>query len=146
MIVYVDMDDVICDYRKAYNVARQEKPEIVYPQSLYGFFADLEPVEGALDAMKALQQSERHDVYILTAPSIYNPLCYTEKRIWVEKWLGYYFVERLIISPNKALLKGDVLIDDHINGNGQERFEGKLIQFGGSDHPDWSSVRTKLKI
>lgn len=43
MIVYVDMDDVICDYRKAYNVARQEKPEIVYPQSLYGFFADLEP-------------------------------------------------------------------------------------------------------
>ena len=146
MIVYVDMDDVICDYTKSYQEAKKQRPEIIYPQSIYGFFSNLKPIDGAIETIIALKQSKDYEVYILTAPSTYNPLCYTEKRVWVEKWLGYYFVKRLIISPNKGLLKGDVLIDDHVNGNGQERFEGKLIQFGGSDHPDWSSVREELKI
>ncbi|MCF6437176.1 hypothetical protein [Pseudoalteromonas sp. MMG022] len=146
MIVYVDMDDVICDYRKAYNNAKRENPEIVYPQSVFGFFTDLEPVEGALEAMTALQHSGKYDAYILTAPSPKNPLCYTEKRVWVEKWLGYYFVERLIISPHKGLLKGDYLIDDHIDGNGQDSFEGRLLQFGSRAYPNWDSVRKELSI
>ena len=76
----------------------------------------------------------------MTEPSIVNPLCYTEKRIWVEQHSGMEMVERLIISPDKSLLKGDYLIDDIPEGKGQESFEGKLIQFGTSKYPDWQSV------
>ncbi|MCM8526915.1 MAG: hypothetical protein NE327_10385 [Lentisphaeraceae bacterium] len=44
------------------------------------------------------------------------------------------------MSSNKGLLKGDLLIDDHDSGRGQESFEGEFILFGGSKFPDWPSV------
>ena len=55
-------------------------------------------------------------------------------------------VGRLIISPNKSLLKGDYLIDDNVEGKGQEGFEGKLIQYGSTSYPSWSSVLKFLNI
>ena len=146
MILYLDMDDVLCNFKEAFEQAIQENPGIKFPQSQYGFFSQLEPKEGAVDAVEALLSSDSYNPYILTAPSVKNPLCYTEKRVWVEQWLGLSFVERLIICPNKSLLKGDILIDDNISGKGQEGFEGKLIHFGSSEFPDWASVRNKLSI
>ena len=50
-------------------------------------------------------------------------------------------VERLVISPDKSLLKGDYLIDDILHGKGQDSFEGKLIHFGSNEYPDWSAVQ-----
>jgi 5'-nucleotidase len=55
--------------------------------------------------------------------------------MWLKNW---------ILSPNKALLKGDFLIDDMINGKGQEDFEGELITFGSEKYPNWKSVIKKL--
>jgi 5'(3')-deoxyribonucleotidase len=81
----------------------------------------------------------------LTAPSEHNPLSYTEKRIWIEKHLGFDFVERLIICSNKSLLKGDILIDDHISGKGQENFEGQLIHFGSEEFLNWVMVQKTLE-
>ena len=78
--------------------------------------------------------------YILTAPSVHNPLCYTEKRVWVEQHLGMSMVNRLIISPDKSLLRGDYLIDDHASGSGQEEFQGELIHFGSEEFPGWQQV------
>ena len=50
----------------------------------------------------------------------------------------------LIICSHKGLLKGDILIDDHASGRGQELFEGKLIHFGQDDYPDWETVLNTL--
>lgn len=80
------------------------------------------------------------DVYILTAPSIKNPHCYSEKRIWVEEHLGIEVVNKLIISPNK----GDYLIDDNVSGKGQENFEGEIIQYGSINYPNWLAVKSYL--
>lgn len=145
MIVYIDMDDVLCQFSQARTRALTLNPDIQYPQSQYGFFQNLEPVEGALEAMNNLYTSTTFQPYILTAPSIKNPLCYTEKRVWVENHLGMRFVERLIISPNKGLLKGSVLIDDRIAGCGQESFAGEVLQFGSSQYPNWNAVLAKLE-
>ncbi len=79
--------------------------------------------------------------FILTAPSLRNPHSYTEKRLWVEKHLGYEVVHRLIITAHKGLNRGHFLIDDHDSGKGQEYFEGELIKFGSDRFPDWPSVR-----
>lgn len=118
MIIYLDMDDVLCDFQSSYRKALLDNPSITFPQSQYGFFANLNPIEGAIDAAKALEKSNKYQPYILTAPSLKNPLCYTEKRVWVEKWLGFSYVKKLIICPEKSLLKGDYLIDDNISGKG----------------------------
>ncbi len=125
------MDDTLCDFRGAFN--RSKTPELIYPQSKYGFFLGLKPINGAVDAF--IKLSKHHDVYILTRPSIKNPLCYTEKRIWVENHLGMEACERLIITPNKSLNKGDYLIDDV-----KWEFEGKQLLFGSEQYPDWESI------
>jgi 5'-nucleotidase len=145
-IVYVDMDDVLCNYSGAYLAEISLHPENKYPQSQYGFFVNLQPIEGAVDAIKALIQSDNYEPYILTAPSIHNPFSYTEKRIWTEKHLGFEFVDRLIICSNKGLLKGDFLIDDNTFGKGQENFEGTFIHFGSKAFTDWNDVNTQLAL
>ena len=139
-IVYVDMDDVLCNYTESYSAELERNPEIRYPQSQYGFFRNLKPILGSINGIKMLDEDERYMVYILTAPSYKNPLCYSEKREWVERYLGMSFVKRLIISPNKGLNKGDYLIDDNDQGKGQENFEGELIKFGSKKYPDWKAV------
>lgn len=144
IIIYIDMDDVLCDYSGAFDRALKNNPRIEFPQSQYGFYAKLMPIQGAIKSAQKLLKTEQFDSYILTAPSIMNPLSYTEKRVWVENHLGMQFVERLIISPDKGLLRGDILIDDLIAGRGQERFAGKIIQFGSGDFPDWGSVMAYL--
>lgn len=145
-IVYVDLDDTLCDFKSAFEEAIKDNPSIQYPQSQYRFFANLKPIQGGLEVMQALKASERYDPYILSAPSTRNPLSYAEKREWVETHLGYEYCERLILCPHKGLLKGDYLIDDNVNGKGQDHFEGELIHFGSSMHPDWHAIRTALGV
>ena len=145
-IVYVDMDEVLVNFRKGYLNAIEKNPTMKYPQAEYGFWVNLEPIEGGIEAVKDLIKSDEYDVYILTAPSIHNPLCYAEKRVWIEKYFGLDFVNHLIISPNKGLSKGHYLIDDNIEGKGQEDFEGELIHFSYERFPDWKSVRKYLKF
>jgi len=126
-IVYFDMDGVLCQFRKRFKEEIKRNPTIKFPQATYGFFTSLEPhlTMGAL--YKALDKQEKLQVHILTAPSYLNPLCYTEKRVWVEKYFGLEAAEKMIISGYKNLLKGDYLIDDCPSGKGQDKFEGKLL-------------------
>lgn len=132
--VYIDMDGVLADFRKAYFSKKNEN--IKYPQSISGFWLDLEPIEGAIEAYNKLKGD--FDVWLLTAPSVKNPICYTEKRLWIEKHLGYDECNRLIISPNKSLLKGDYLIDD-TKLKGVLDFEGIHLHFG-VDYKDWEDL------
>lgn len=132
-IVYVDMDDVLADFKGRFWENRKSNPAIKYPQSIYKFFETLDPIEGAIDGVFKL--SEKYRVYILTRPSVLNPLCYTEKRVWVEKYLGMDFCHKLILSPDKSLSIGDYLIDD-VKWN----FKGEQLLFGSETFPNWDSV------
>lgn len=146
LIFHVDMDDTLCEYTPAYREALRINPSIKFPQSQLDFFRNLKPKENGIDVLKAFQRDcgDVLDFYILTAPSVENPLCYMEKRIWVEQHLGKDFVNRLIISPNKGLIKGDYLIDDNLSGKGQQNFEGKLIHFGSPRYLNWSIVGEEI--
>ena len=145
-IIYIDMDDTIADFIGSYRAALQFNPAIKHPQSQHRFFADLEPISGAIEAVEKLIASPLYDPYILSAPSTRNPFSYAEKREWVEKHFGLEFCKKLILCPNKALLKGDILIDDNNRGKGQDQFEGELIHFGSERYPDWESVLSLLKL
>lgn len=128
------MDGVLCDFFGAAKRALLENPEIKYPQATYGFFTGLPEKEGAVAAFHWL--FEHYDTWVLTRPSIKNPLCYTEKRVWVEQHLGYAACEKLILAPDKAMWTGDYLIDD----NPWPGFKGTRIAFGSSDYPNWEKT------
>jgi 5'-nucleotidase len=111
-ILYVDMDDVLCDYKGGHAAASAENPYQKYPQAHMDFYRKLKPLDGAIEGLLVLNASDKFDIWILTRPSFKNPLCYTEKRLWVEDHLGIEWCEKLILSPDKGLLKGQYLIDD----------------------------------
>lgn len=144
-IVYIDMDHVLCDYDAGYKAHQSMYPDLEFPQSQPGLYRSLKPMPGAIEAFRSLSARSDVEVYILTAPSERNPHCYSEKRIWVEEYLGLAAVNRLIISPHKNLLRGDYLIDDCASGKGQEHFEGELILFGSQQYPGWSQVLKYLR-
>jgi len=144
-IVYVDMDGVLCQFKKKFYEEIIINPSIKFPQATYGFFANLEPHELMVALYKSLAEQKTLDVHILTAPSYLNPLCYTEKRVWVEKHLGLEAAERMIISGYKHLLKGDYLIDDNSSGKGQDKFEGQLLLVEES-HMKTSVLEIAIKL
>ncbi len=131
--IFVDMDDVLCDFKSQYNKLKNDF--IPHPQTTYGFFTNLPEIEGSIETFKWLES--KFDVYILTRPSYKNPLCYTEKRVWVENHLGLETCKKLILCYDKSLLKGDYLIDD----NNHEGFEGTICLFGSEEFPDWKSIK-----
>lgn len=137
--IFIDMDNTLCDYRGRFREWQAKEPETSYPQAQYGFFSSLEPLPNAIESYQLLEQD--FEVYILTAPSYRNPMCYTEKRVWVEQYLGLETTKNLIICQRKGLLKGDFLIDDHL----YPEFEGEQLLFGNSQFPDWSAVMSYLK-
>ena len=134
--IYVDMDDTLAKYQQAHTLAKQ-KTGIEFPQSIPNFFLNLEPIERSIEGV--LELSKIYDVHFLTAPSYMNPLSYTEKRLWIEKYFGLEWCKKLILAYDKSLLKGDYLIDDSI-GKGQLEFEGELIQIGTQKFPNWDII------
>ena len=137
--VFIDLDDTIVYFTRHYLRCRHTHPEYnPYPQSRPGFFLELEPIEGAKETIIKLQ--DHFDVWILSRPSYKNPHCYTEKRLWLEKYYGLDFCQKLILCPDKGLVRGDYLIDDVL----WKDFQGVQLQFGTGDLQTWDAVYTKL--
>lgn len=75
-----------------------------------GFFADLTPIDGAVEGFHAL--ADHADVWICSKPLHGNPTCHSDKMAWVERWLGKDWGRRLILTPDKSMVRGDILLDD----------------------------------
>ncbi|XP_055431074.1 5'(3')-deoxyribonucleotidase, cytosolic type isoform X2 [Bubalus kerabau] len=94
-----------------------------------GFFLDLEPIPGALEAMREMNDmQDSTQVFICTSPLMKYDHCVQEKYRWVEKHLGPQFVERIILTRDKTVISGDLLIDDK-----------EVIQ-GHEETPSWEHI------
>ena len=137
MLVLVDQDGVLADFDRVFDLAWRERfPErdLVEPasrknfylrddypaeyradikqvQASAGFILGLPPVPGALAAMDDMLAAG-HDVRICTAPLTEFTHCVTEKYQWVQDNLGPEWVRRIVLTKDKTLVRGDVLIDD----------------------------------
>jgi 5'-nucleotidase len=140
-IIYIDMDDTICKYSERKAQLLELNPNNHFPQSTYGFFLSLEPIDDSVDTIKALINSDKYEVYILTRPSFKNPMSYLEKRVWIENHFGLDFCEKLILCSDKALLIGDILIDDMLWAD----FQGWQLHYGHNPiFKDWKEIRAYL--
>ena len=103
----------------------------------------MKPVEGAIGAYKEL--TKHFDVYILSTAPWNNPSAWTDKLLWVKKYLGDLAHKRLILSHNKNLNTGDFLIDDR-TAHGVDRFAGEHIHFPSEQFKTWDEVVEYLLI
>ncbi len=148
-IVYVDMDGVIADFDKAMagldplldikdGENWEERSKKVDEICLRNprIFLYLDPIEGAIDAVKNLMS--KYEVYILSSPMWALPSCFMDKRLWLENHFGDDIKHRLILSKRKDLNIGDFIIDD-TKRNGVSEFKGVHLHFG-VDYKNWDEI------
>ena len=136
-ILYIDMDGVAADFDKARDQILEVDPDGHECKVRDGFFAGLDLVEGAKEALHEL--GEHYELYFLSTPTWSNSQCAKEKFDWVKEHFPELMFKRLILCHNKGLLKGDYLIDDRIT-NGVDSFEGEHIHFGVEPFLSWDKV------
>lgn len=132
-IVYIDMDNTLADYIRA---AKEKGIDPKDAKHIKGFFRNLKPMPGAIDAYNKL--SENFDVYILTTSPWSNPNALVEKIEWVKEYLPTAY-KNVIFNHHKNLNIGEYLIDDSCL-NGADKFTGEHIQIYTDKFPDWESV------
>jgi len=83
-----------------------------------GFLRGLPELPGAVNAVKEMSQMEDIDVFICTAPLNSYKFCLEEKFAWIEEHLGEDWLDKIIITKDKTVVNGHVLIDDRPNIKG----------------------------
>ena len=138
-ILYIDMDNVLVDFPS--GIART--PEAIQQDyvdrldEIPGIFSLMDPIQDAIESYEFLAQY--FDTYILSTAPWHNPSAWSDKLLWVQKYLGQTAYKRLILSHHKNLNDGHYLIDDRTK-NGVDQFKGVHIHFGTPDFPDWKTV------
>lgn len=136
-IILIDQDGVLANYdTRLLEIVAEEIPGFMplphehhthfeiaknYPAELWplfeeithrpGFYRSLPPIPGAIEALRDLL-ARGYDVRICTAPKKRSRYCAQEKIEWVREHLGQEFAERTIITRDKTLVHGDILVDD----------------------------------
>ena len=142
-ILYIDMDNVLVDFPSArgrlagglweqYEGNQDEIPDV---------FSLMDPMPGAIAAYEQL--SEMFDTYVLSTAPWGNHTAWSDKLLWIKKYLGTHAYKRLILTHQKNLNQGDYLVDDRTK-NGADRFAGEHIHFGTDKFPDWPAVTEYL--
>ncbi|XP_066221171.1 5'(3')-deoxyribonucleotidase, mitochondrial isoform X3 [Saccopteryx leptura] len=98
------------------------------------FFFDLEPLPGAVEAVKQMANLENTDVFICTSPIRMYKYCPYEKYAWVEKHFGPDFLEQVVLTRDKTVVSADLLIDDRLD------ITGKWPAAGAEPKPSWEHV------
>lgn len=141
--MFFDMDGVLVNFQSGIDKLSEEVRR-EYEDNLDevpGIFGLMEPIQGSIEAVHRLK--EHYDVYILSTAPWKNPSAWSDKVLWVTKYLDDVFHKRMVITHCKNLCEGDFLIDDR-GKNGTSEFKGEWIEFSSERFPDWDSVLSYL--
>lgn len=180
MIILVDMDGPLAQFEETFlrewkrmfpnephiplRHRRKFYPRDDYPQKLRpkveqvyldkNFYLKIPPVAGGIEAIREME-AMGIDVFICTTPLSVYKHCVLEKYAWVERYLGYKFTKKLILTRDKTIVHGDILIDDKpkITGIRKPVWEHIIYDFPYNRHIagrrriiHWRSWREILEI
>lgn len=129
-VVFLDMDGVLANFdEKIAPNSGWDPPEMFVP----GFFRNLNPMPGSKSAVARLLENPALDIYIGSKPSTKATNSATEKLDWVAEHFPP-LLKRVVLVCDKALLRGDVLVDDDL-GRWGGKFQGLFIHFD-RHHPE----------
>ena len=89
-ILFVDMDNVLVDFKSGINrLDKDEKKKFLnnYDEAP-GIFSKMLPMPQAISSYEIL--SKKYDTYILSTAPRNNPTAWSDKLLWVKKYLGKY--------------------------------------------------------
>lgn len=96
-----------------------------------GWFRSLPVVDGCVDGLnELLAHPDVDDVFICTKPLEASPTCRDEKAAWVRAHLGKAWERRLILTPDKSVVHGAILLDD----------APKAAWYGSAGRATWKPV------
>ena len=111
-ILLLDMDNTLFDFTAGLGRTSTLEPKY-NPPEMYrpGFFKNLKPTPGAVEAVKRLIESDKYDIYICSKPVAVLPDSYSDK---VESIITHFpeLSDKIILTQNKFLIKADIIIDD----------------------------------
>ena len=151
LTILVDMDGVTCNWDKRfhagiahladrlpadYNIRPSfdlfagldpdTESSVLTAMNEPGFYAELEPIDGAVEALHKMLELGLH-IVIATSPWQTNPTCVDDKFRWLERHVGVGWGQRMVTTKDKTLIRGTILVDD------KPRVSGKLS-------PEWEHV------
>lgn len=104
------------------------KDAAVKIMSTPGLYIKFEPAVGSVEAVKEMTQAGL-SVFFCSAPHPFQyESCVAEKYSWVRKYYGEEYLSRIIITRDKTVIKGTVLIDD----------KPKIT--GTCEKPEWTHI------
>lgn len=131
--ILIDMDEIIVDclggmlrHYNADNNTKHTKEDIKeWPfESNFqgadnclkhdGFFTQLNPLEGAIEGMRLLNDfahEYNHELLICSSPSK-NPNSAAEKLRWISMYLPFFNERNYILTKHKHTIQADIFIDD----------------------------------
>ena len=164
LTVLVDLDDTIEDLLTAWIHALNEKfdrdvdPEHVrfwdvleyYPglskSDIYSvfdwdnFWSNVRPKPGAVEYLKRLID-DGHKVYIVTATHYINLQVKMEEVLF--KYFPYIKWDHVIITQDKAMIDGDVIIDDGVHNHLRKRRLNVLMDAPHNNYVDAAALGLK---
>lgn len=133
------MDGVIVDFERYRTDLGLTGEEV---KVRHGAYLIMQPLPGALAAVRSLI-GMGHEVWLATKPPTGISFAYADKVQWVLNHLPE-LKRKIIITHDKSLLRGDILIDDRMHKANADKFEGVKIHFG-KDGVGWPEVLQIVK-
>ncbi|XP_058013513.1 5'(3')-deoxyribonucleotidase, mitochondrial isoform X2 [Ahaetulla prasina] len=135
---YPDLPYITLDERRGFWVSEQYgklQPELsekaISIWESKNFFMELDPLPGAVEALKEMAELEATEVFICTSPIKKYRYCPYEKFAWIEKHFGQEFLDHVILTRDKTIVAGHVLIDDRPDIVGKPTFWVRLCHTQG---------------
>lgn len=111
------------------------------------WFRHLPPTEGAIEGIQELLAHPGvDDVFFCTKPMEANATCRDDKAQWVEEHLGVDWVRRLIVTPDKGMIRGSILLDDAPKAQWFDRAEWRPVIFPMSWNAPGSKFSQKMTV
>ncbi|KAK3091573.1 hypothetical protein FSP39_020905 [Pinctada imbricata] len=117
---YIELKDretfYIGDQYEQMEEGLSKKVKTIYTTE--GFFRDLPPLEGACKAVLEMEEMDGVEVFICSSPLFQYKYSSKEKYEWVEHHLGKNWINKLILTRDKTMVTGNILIDDKVKVTG----------------------------
>lgn len=111
-------------------------------RTMAGFIRGLRPIKEGVEAIKEMIDSGFH-VFVCSSEIYTNLNGLTEKKLWMQEYLGDNLTRSAIFTKDKTMVRGDYLIDDKPEIGGLYTPQWKHVIF---DQPFNRNIAGKLRL